>query len=420
MFLADSQLRMNNAKPGLEPNLQVERSYSSELIILVSLATLAFTLSLSMDGFILRTAYSLLLYTSVFLIGKTFFSASNLEKLKRDKPYGYFVWVFVLFVIATVIRDFMSPGFSLITLINNPLALLCVIPVFGFVVGVNTEDIDPVYKAINVLAVAFILNALLIAPTHEAFTHKVFTGFALPFAVFNLTLGKRKYLTLLIFAVAAWSSVVTDYRALFLRVLFFSILFISLNVFKRLGLVKLLIVATAAYFVFASLTDLSSFLNIFQSKANVSDSIGMDTRSFLYEEVFNDMRNDLVFGRGFLGTYFSPSFLQIHFDTAIMGDNFMRFSVEVGFLELLLKGGYVFVSLFLLPLVYVVSRGLQIQDGAFKLEYNICVYLLVELLMFFFENSPSYHIHFFMIFFLAGFVFNKIRQYEDFHYYSFL
>jgi hypothetical protein len=62
-----------------------------------------------------------------------------------------------------------------------------------------------------------------------------------------------------------------------------------------------------------------------------------DTRSFLFIEFFQDFKNsDWIFGRGFLGTYFSQYFLDWD---GVGGDSFQRFSVEIGFLDFLLKGG---------------------------------------------------------------------------------
>jgi hypothetical protein len=55
---------------------------------------------------------------------------------------------------------------------------------------------------------------------------------------------------------------------------------------------------------------------------------------------------------------------------------------------------------------------LAISDKAFKLEFNICIYLLTELVIFFFENMPAFNIHFFMIFFFSGYVYRRLTQRE--------
>ena len=85
-----------------------------------------------------------------------------------------------------------------------------------------------------------------------------------------------------------------------------------------------------------------------------------DTRTFLYNELFADMNTrDLILGRGFQGNYFSPYFLwQQTRNHDFSGDFSYRFSVEVGFLECLLKGGFVFFFLYITPLVSACYRGL--------------------------------------------------------------
>ena len=193
-----------------------------------------------------------------------------------------------------------------------------------------------------------------------------------------------------------------DYRALLLRLIFFTAFFISLNLFSKSNFMKFVTVAVAFVGVYLFLTDISGVLEYFASETNATPALSSDTRTFLYTEVFDDLTPaQQITGKGFLGTYFSPVFLGFQSMAGYAeADSFNRFSVEVGLLELVLKGGYIFFALYTIPIIYVTWKGLQVKDASFKLEYNICIYLLTEIVIFFVENSPSYHIHFFLLFFL--------------------
>ena len=71
-----------------------------------------------------------------------------------------------------------------------------------------------------------------------------------------------------------------------------------------------------------------------------------DTRTFLYTELFRDLTPaELLYGRGFLGTYFSEYINELSPTRDDAGDFYQRFGSEVGLLQLLLKGGLVYYLL---------------------------------------------------------------------------
>jgi hypothetical protein len=397
-------------------NFSPAKSYSKSLLIIIFFASLFYTVNTRGGGGIaFRIAYSGLLYLSIILITKVYFSWDNRQKLANDRKYTFFMFCVMLFTVCNTLRDFFSPEFSNVTLFNNSRALMTVLPIFGFTIGYNTIELRHIHRFINVCTFLFICYVFYIF-INEPSAPKVFTCFVLPFVVFNLTLGRFRILSFFVLIIAAIHSIIIDYRALLLRVIFFAGFFIALNIFKKNSKIKFIIIASSFLLVYIFLTHLPEVLALFQMNTNAGEGMGTDTRTFLYTELFDDLKpGEAIIGRGFLGTYFSP----VIFDFLQAGDfpdSFNRFSVEVGVLELILKGGYIFLILFLAPLIYVTWKGLKITSESFRLEYNICIYLLTELLIFLFENSPSYHIHFFMLFFFAGYVYNKLNIYQPHSY----
>ena len=77
-------------------------------------------------------------------------------------------------------------------------------------------------------------------------------------------------------------------------------------------------------------------------------NLTMDTRTFLYKETIDDMslNKKMLLGKGPLGSYYSPFFGNLGF-TDIYGspDHYIRSSVEVGLLHMLLKGGLIYILL---------------------------------------------------------------------------
>ena len=407
--------KADNSKKGvLVEKIQSDNSHSLEIFLMIFLASLSYTLSSNLGNTSLRIAYSVLVYGSLLIMLKVYLSPENRQKLLHDKKYSYYFILLFLFAVCNSIRDYSNPNFSLVTLINNSRALPCLIPVLGLIIGYNTNSLKAIEKAVYGLVITFCLYVAYVV-VNEPSAPKIFTICILPFAVLNLTKGKYKILTVLLFAIAAWHSVLVDYRALLLRMIFFTAFFISLNLFRKSNFLKCVTVTIALIGVYLFLTDISGFLEYFASETNASASLSSDTRTFLYTEVFDDLSPvQQVTGKGFLGTYFSQVFLGFQSMAGYAeADSFNRFSVEVGFLELLLKGGYIFVALYTLPIIYVAWKGLRIKDASFKLEFNICIYLLTEIIIFFFENSPSYHIHFFLLFFFTGYVYNQLKLREE-------
>ncbi|WP_221394605.1 hypothetical protein [Dyadobacter sp. NIV53] len=159
----------------------------------------------------------------------------------------------------------------------------------------------------------------------------------------------------------------------------------------------------SAYFFM--LNNLEDVLNIFKSIIGRNDFEGADTRSFLYQELFADFKGyEFILGRGFLGTYFSDYFLMLMQNLDDTGDFYQRFGIEVGFLQLILKGGFVFYFLYTLPLWYVAIQGI-FWHSEMKIPFYIGIYVLVELLLMFFENIPYFSFQFSILFLFAGFAY---------------
>lgn len=106
-----------------------------------------------------------------------------------------------------------------------------------------------------------------------------------------------------------------------------------------------------------------------------------DTRTFLYFEVFQDLlaNNAFVFGKGIGSGYLSEAF-----------ETYDRSTVEVGFLQILLKTGIVGVSLYLSVIISAIYKALGRSKSMFMKSLGLL--LASYVLLIFIENVVAYNL----------------------------
>jgi hypothetical protein len=355
--------------------------------------------------------YKRIIYFAFMLLSgwQLYFFYFNRQKQETDLPmpswYSVWAWLFIIFVGYNLLVDLRNPDFSLVTELNHPLAALLVIPVLSFRIGYQTADIQPFVKFMFGTCLLFCFFFVVPIQGTNIYTQGLTCCYAvLPLAIFAIDKKKYRGFIVLLVILSAVYSQVSESRTIVLRMMLFFGLLVAMNSVKRWGPLKLVVIAITGWFIFQFLAHLQDWLEVFKSFIHDKSFDDEDTRTFLYNELFGDMNTrDLIFGRGFQGKYFSPYFLwQQAMNHDFSGDAYYRFSIEVGFLECLLKGGFVLFLLYITPMVAAIRRGLFSRHNN-KVAYLIAIYVLVELLILFVENIPSWHFQFFLIFFLAGY-----------------
>lgn len=131
--------------------------------------------------------------------------------------------------------------------------------------------------------------------------------------------------------------------------------------------------------------------------SNISDEeMSTDTRTFLYLEVYQDLvkNNQLLFGKGANGTYYSDYFEESG------GSRDNRLTVEVGVLALLLKGGLIATILYLLIVSTAIYYAFFRSNNYYVVGIGFT--LFVYALLLFVQNSISYSISNVFIWFFIG------------------
>lgn len=152
--------------------------------------------------------------------------------------------------------------------------------------------------------------------------------------------------------------------------------------------------------------------SIFKSVSSV-DGMETDTRTFLFTELFSDMEEgEQLVGRGALGKYYSPYFNGLKEQGITGGDAAYRSSSEIGYLHMILKGGYVMMLLYLLILLPAAYLGIFKSKN--RLARMAGYYILNYLIMFLLIHPPEYRLGFLILWMAVGTVISKpFRELSD-------
>jgi len=362
-----------------------------------------------------RVGYSICIYYAIWEIGKFYYQVKlNEDSYKMPLFYNLYVPLLAVFLVITLGMDLMNPNLNLITLLNNPFGLLSIGPIFLFVVGTNTSSIVPLYKFLIFTLFIFLITVLLPFLGKVKYYQGYICSYSfIPVFFISLTIKKYQKITWLLLLVGLYFSQMSDYRIIALRILAFVGLWIGFNMFKKYGVMKFLIIVVCCAGLYLFIMNLEDVLYLFKGIIGVKSFDDDDTRAFLWTEVLGDLHGiQYIFGKGFLGTYFSEYFLMILIHYRTYGDHYERFSVEVGFLQLVLKGGFFWYILFVTPIVYSSIKGIfwHYRDG---LVLAISVFLFTELMLMFIENIPYFSFQYSMIFFLSGYALRRMRYGDE-------
>jgi hypothetical protein len=144
-----------------------------------------------------------------------------------------------------------------------------------------------------------------------------------------------------------------------------------------------------------------------------------DSRTFLFKELMSDLNfTEKIFGRGSLGTYFSEfmehtkRYTEEILKQKWWGDASVRITTEVGYLQMILKGGFILLSLNLFMSVYAIYLAIFKSNN--RLITRLGYYILVISVLSIVEFRPTFTPAFIIFWMAIGTVLKKeYRQMND-------
>jgi hypothetical protein len=263
---------------------------------------------------------------------------------------------------------------------------LSLFPVLFFVVGCNSKYFSNINKILLVYCfLAFLCSLLFLKSVDEL---AVFLLMPLFYVIITYPLqSKRDRIITVIISISVILISMT-HRAGMIRILlsYFIVLvyFVILNVKiskKFIYILVFCLLLVPFYFLYTGIKGNSIFQSVLgESTAEYSqEDLRVDTRTFLYSEVLQDLKLNraFAFGKGIYGGYASDSF-----------QTWNRKGVEVGFLQILLKSGIAGFLVYFGLIFSAIFRAL----GQSKNLFLKCLALMLAgyFLMCFIENVLAF------------------------------
>jgi hypothetical protein len=319
--------------------------------------------------------------------------------------------IFVLLIcwnFINIIRSAVDPVNSVTTLLGNPATSLALLIPFSLSFCIDRDNLPLAYNFfLNLILISlpfYFIFLLISDATSDQRVHLSFQsllyGTIFLISVIPFLSSKKKLLILAGSVMLFLIAVQTEYRTMMLRIILVFITVAALYFFKRYNLRIILIAAFLLlflpfFFLAESIRTRQSAFEKYQSLVK-DQELGMDTRTFLYTEVYDDLNRSkmLTTGKGSIARYYSPYF------SVEEGDNMVRLSVEAGILAILLSGGFIAVFLNLMLLLTAIYLALFRSKNYFVV--SIGFFLIVHTILLFIESFVVYSLYNLVVWFLIG------------------
>ena len=332
-------------------------------------------------------------------------------------------YIFYLLIAWSIIVIIRGVSFSLQDLVTNfgnvymALAWLCPVMIF---VGLKIENWAVVFKAIvfmfklMVLAwVLFLLNIGSIAEEWVWLLRPVNFIILMSFYVRKII---SKTSILIIIALYIFMAQKTNLRLEYLFLFF--VLF--LLVIEKISSIRIRKIMYRWFIIVFGIIMIIVFTVGYESLSSIASAIVeyQDSRTFLFVELFEDMSfREEVFGRGSMGSYYSDFFSRTRryyeiTGTSWRGDSAQRITIEVGYLQMILKGGFIMLVLQLLLSFHAVYLALFKSKNKFIKRLGMFVLTIAALSLVSFRPAftPTFIIYWIAI---GSILSKKYRLMED-------
>lgn len=338
------------------------------LLLLVELATLITTAFWGLyfqAPSIVKFIFSVSIWSTV-----VFFPFAFIKKNDFGKIANYIIFVILLLGIFAILRScfnfeaaLYAFGNKWLTLfLNEYCALLFVPPLFSYI-------------ATNIRSLFYLklLISLYLVLCFPFFNYSSQNLFFVVIVLAPFFLYLNYFFRILVFIVIVkalffsfWG--LNPTRAMILYVAFSVLAYMLAYVFEKDIIKKILIVVTllAIFFYYIPLlnnTDEGIFVKLqdYMLSHNESSELSTDTRTFLYQELSEDLQNtkSFIFGKGAFAYYYS-----FYFDSGVNG-RYGRMASEVTFLNWLLHGGLIYVVLYYFLMFYAVIKAIMYGKNRF-------------------------------------------------------
>jgi hypothetical protein len=377
-----------------------------KVILLFALLNSSFFIAFGGSG-ALRLLFAFLMNISGLLLGYTFIQKRNRFKTAKVGRYFRFLLLFLLgWALFTLLRSFAFNGKTLITLFGHYLMGWAWLTPLAVIFGFNILNWLRIFNVSSiVLSIVSVFGIFcFLYPLPKSYGLIEFYAF-LPILLLTWFFQKKRNKRIVMFStvVYVFISIIISQRANILFILL--LLFFWFIQFLRQTELKPTKKILAILILLAGSIMMLLRMDAYYDKIMSNEEVTTDTRTFLFEELFMDLSpKEQWVGRGALGTYYSPYFEYIA-QQGLEGDSETRSVNEVGYLQMILKGGYVMMLLYLLILLPAAFLGIFRSKNiiAKMCGYFILAYLIIWGISYY----PVYSAEYLLVWMAAGTVMSK-------------
>lgn len=380
----------------------------NKISLIGSLKIILFLLLINITAIVLFefSGFSMLklIFTLFMIVAEVVLFINFFNELRFKNDIGlYFRITFGLLLLWTMIIIFRSFSFNskdIITLIgHHRVGAMSWLTPLAVVFGFQLVNWIKLFNFIEKILIGGVLLGISFFPFRHENGIEDWLHF-IPVILLTAAYQKKRTNVILILSIGMLIllSITSSHRTNFVYILvIFSFYTIEFLKNEKINIFKKLIAYLFLFFTFlVVLVNFSPVYEKIMSDKDVSD----DTRTFLFEELFDDMsRKELIIGRGVLGTYYSPYF-QLTKDEGREGDSPIRSESEVGYLFMILKGGFILMALYLLILIPAAFLGIYRSNNVVA---KMCgYYIVLYLLMWPLSYSPTFVPKFIILWMAVG------------------
>ena len=344
----------------------------------------------------------ILLY-SIYWIPLFLLPYNNFKRLKQ-KYNNSFVYLFLCILIIGIfyiIKD-INKG-EIMTLLGNPLiGLPFLLPIY-----VLLSDKLTFWESLIKLSSTLILFLPIFLIANLSIEGLLNITTPLSFIILPYLSKNKKWIPYInLFIVLIWVFLLEGQRYMLLLQIFsilnWGIVYLIKKRIITKFLIAIIIIIPVISFCMSIINKESVFSSLNQYTSN--EEMSADTRTFLYVELFDDLsRTDSwLMGKGPLGRYYSNYFDTL---TDVNGDSASRIGIEVGILQYLLKGGIIYLSLYLLILIGAIIFSLT--KKRMLLFHSFAFLLATHFFMLFIYELPTYSLMNAVYWLMIGTCFSK-------------
>ena len=286
---------------------------------------------------------------------------------------------------------------------------LSMFPVLFLALGVNHKNFSFINKT---LFLYIIIAAIVSLHFLRYFELAIFLTMPIFYIIITIPWQSRLRIILILCVTIIVLFVSFTNRAGVIRIFFSLLIVLSYYIISKLKInQKLLNIIIACmlllpfYFLYLGIhgDNIFQILSGDQSQGYGQEVITADTRTFLYFEVFQDLiySKSLILGKGLNAGYFSMAFRL-----------FNRTTVEVGFLQILLKTGIVGFAFYCILIFSAIFKALRKSQNYFIKSLGLL--LSGYFILFFLENILAFNLLNIIVWFAVGMCYSdKLRNMND-------